>query len=193
MKKFTEIIGAKVFSAYNAEYVGVVLNIQMNRNFTKAKNLIISGNDDETIYLLPFSRIFALGNVVLIRNKTSLSVVPDGIRDSILNAQSITLSGCDTGRITEIEFDDKFNIEKITTETTSFTPNQLIKYENGAALFNDTDKVYAYSRFAPRVAMPTTTSDITVQALNEPQPPLSSVATPRTIIARLPKSFKEPK
>ena len=193
MKKFTEIIGAKVFSAYNTELIGVVLNIQMNTNFTKAKNLIISGADDETIYLLPFARIFALNNVILIRNKTALSVVPDGIRESILNAQSITLSGRDAGRIIEIEFDDKFNIEKITTEATAFTPKQLLKYANGTALFNDTEKVCTYARFAPRVTMHTTSSDITVQALNEPQPPLSSVATPRTIIARLPKSFKEPR
>lgn len=193
MKKFTEIIGAKVFSAYNTEYIGVVLNIQMNSHFTRAKNLVISGNDDETIYLLPFQKIFAIDSIVLIRNKTALSVVPDGIRDSILNAQCITLSGLDAGRITEIEFDDKFYIQKIITETASFSSKQLIKCESGAALFNDTQKVYTHSRFAPHVEMPTTSSDITVQALNEPQPPLSSVATPRTIIARLPRSFKEPR
>ncbi len=194
MQNFTQIVGAKVICAYNAEFVGTVLNIQMDKSYTKAKNLIISGVDDESMYLLPINRVLSIGEIVVIRNRSSLSVVADSLPSSLINTIAVTITGIDAGRITEIEFDNKFLISKIQCEKMTFASKQLINSSNGLSLFNDTEKKYKNSTFAPRTRPINTESEITVEALESTAPtPLSSVATPRTIIARLPKTFREPK
>ncbi len=193
MQNFTQIVGAKVICAYNAEFVGTVLNIQTDKSHTRAKNLIITGADDESMYLLPLNRVLSIGEVVVIRNRSSLSVVADGMTSSLINTEAITLLGVDAGRVTEIEFDDKFFISNIQCEKMAFSSQQLINSNNGLTLFNDTDKKYKNSSFAPRARPIQSNSEVMVEALEQVSAPLSSVATPRTIIARLPKTFREPK
>ncbi len=193
MQNFTQIVGAKVICAYNAEFVGTVLNIQTDKSNTRAKNLIIAGADDESMYLLPLTRVLSIGEVVVIRNRSSLSVVADGMTSSLINTEAVTLKGVDAGRITEIEFDDKFFISNIQCEKMAFSSQQLINSNNGLTLFNDTDKKYKNSSFAPRARPIQSNSEVMVEALEQVSAPLSSVATPRTIIARLPKTFREPK
>ena len=145
------------------------------------------------MYLLPLNRVLSIGEVVVIRNRSSLSVVADGMTSSLINTEAVTLLGVDAGRITEIEFDDRFNITQIQWEKMAFSSQQLINSNNGLTLFNDTDKKYKNSSFAPRARPIQSNSEVMVEALEQVSAPLSSVATPRTIIARLPKTFREPK
>lgn len=190
MQKFTQIIGAKVISAYNCEYLGTVINMQMNKNNTQIKHLIISGADDETTYILPISKIFSLKSAVIIRNKTALSVSVDTNIPNLINAEVVTISGEITGHITDLDLDEKMNIISIISNTQKIEPKNLINFSNGIALINDTTKKYTNHCFAPRITINNTMDTNTVQALAQEEN--GSVATPRTIIARLPKNFKLP-
>ena len=113
MQKFTQIIGARVISAHNCEYLGTVINMQMNNQNTQIKHLILSGADDETTYILPIKRIFAINDAVIVRNKTALSVTAESKFPNLINATAITLSGNDYGRIDDMELDEKFKISNI--------------------------------------------------------------------------------
>lgn len=191
MINFTKIIGSLVLSAHNCEVVGTVINMQTNAQNNKIKHLIISSNDDETTFILPANRIFRIADAVVIRNNTALSVTSDISVNSIINCQAITISGVALGKITEINLDDKLNIVSFNTEKEELQPRHLISIKNGIALFNDTDKKYSLSTFAPRTsAIPESSPDTLVHALNDEQN--GNVSTPRTIIARLPKNFRLP-
>ncbi len=192
MQKFTEIIGARVISAHNCEYLGTVINMQMNTLNTQIKHLILSGADDETTYILPTNRIFAIDNAIIVRNKTALSVTSVAQVPNIMNSSAISLSGKDCGRIVDMELDEKLRIAKILTNKNEIEPKNIIGFNNGIALVNDTAKKYTNGSFAPHHITHThnNAEEITVNALNQDEQNL--VATPRTIIARLPKNFKAP-
>ena len=191
MINFTKIIGAQVLSAHNCEIVGTVINMQTNAKNTQIKYLIISGNDDETTYILPTNRIFCIGDAVIIRNRTALSVTSDISILSPINYYAFSISGQALGKIIEIHLDEKLNILSFQTEQNELLPQNLICLNNGFALFNDTDKKYTNGTFAPRTAkIPEANADTLVHALDDEQN--GGVATPRTIIARLPKNFRLP-
>ncbi len=188
MKKFTEIIGAQVICAHNCAVVGVVINILFNQKRTRARYLLVSGNDDETTFLVPIERIFAINDAVIIRNRNALNVTADITIPSLLNSLVFSISGNFLGYVNEIEFDDKFYITSITTKDTSFTPKMIIGSSDGVILINDTSKKYTNGTFAPRVKIATTSDTSIVEAMGDD----NNVATPRTIVARLPKNFKVP-
>ncbi len=192
MQKFTQIIGARVISAHNCEYLGTVINMQMNNQNTQIKHLILSGADDETTYILPIKRIFAINDAVIVRNKTALSVTAESKFPNLINATAITLSGNDYGRIVDMELDEKFKITNILTNDKSISPTKVVSFSNGIALINDTDKKYTNGSFAPHIQINNNQNNVNIVSALE-QNETSYVATPRTIIARLPKNFKSPK
>lgn len=193
MQKFTQLIGAKVISAHNCEYLGTVLNMYINIKNCKIKYLVLSGADDETTYILPTNRIFAINNAVIVRNKTAISVSSNIELQQIMNSTIISISGKDYGHIVDMELDEKLHIDKILTNENEILPSKIIGLNNGLILINDTDKKYTNFSFAPHHRLQTqeNAKSITVHALNQDEQ--NFVATPRTIIARLPKNFKLPK
>ena len=192
MQNFTEIIGAQVLSAHNSMALGTVINMQLNDKNTKVNYLIISGNDDETTYLLPSNKIFAIKDAIIIRNQTALSVTADVGIQNIINANAYSISGKSYGKINEIELDDKFNVINIKTQNENLSPNKIIGFNNGILIFNDTDKKYTNSTFRPRIKLEQRPDTSIVNVMNA-EFNSSAVATPRTVVARLPKNFKEPK
>lgn len=195
MQNFTKIIGMPVISIFNCENVGTVLNMQISKDKSKIKFLVISGNDDETTYLLPTQYVYALDSAVLIRNKQILSVTSELGIQNLINLNAYGLSGKSFGKIKDIELDDKWKIISIQADEQLNSKN-LLDYNNVIALFNDTDKKLSKGRFAPRIIepqeVPQTTQEQVVTTLNQQQENASSVYTPRTITARLPRNFRNP-
>ncbi|MBO5102668.1 MAG: PRC-barrel domain-containing protein [Clostridia bacterium] len=203
MQNFTQIIGMPVISIFNCELIGTVINMQISKDNKHIKYLIISSTDEETTYLLSPKNVYAVNSVVLIRNKQHLSVTNELMQSNLINTSAFGLSGKSYGAVKEINLNDNWQITQIITEQT--LPNaQLLHFTQSLSIFNDTDKKYSKSTFAPKLTepqqIPTPTTQI-VTALAEPLEPTqptqntilqNNVSTPRTIIAKLPKNFRVP-
>ncbi len=193
MQSFTKIIGMPVISIFNCENIGTVLNMQISKDKSKIKFLVISSNDDETTYLLPTKSVYSLNSAVLIRNKQTLSVTSELGIQNLINLNAFGLSGKSFGKIKDIELDDKWRITSIIADE-PLSSKTLLDYTNNIALFNDIEKKLTKGKFAPRIVEPQNAPQVASEQIvtTLSQESGSSIYTPRTITARLPKNFRNP-
>ena len=197
MQTFTQIIGLPVISIYNCEFVGTVMNMQLNKGQNGFSNLVISSDEDDLTYLLPIKNIYSVGSYILIRNKQILSISTDTFYPNIVNLLAVGLSGESFGRIKDIELTKNFKILNYVTDK-KLDWRTLLTFNQNLAIFNDLDKKVRKSNFAPKIVLPKNIEPIMqeVTILNqEPQvlpQNTNYVSTPKTITARLPNNFKNP-
>ena len=197
MQTFTQIIGLPVISIYNCEFVGTVMNMQLNKGQNGFSNLVISSDEDDLTYLLPIKNIYSVGSYILIRNKQILSISTDTFYPNIVNLLAVGLSGESFGRIKDIELTKNFKILNYVTDK-KLDWRTLLTFNQNLAIFNDLDKKVRKSNFARKIVLPKNIEPIMqeVTILNqEPQvlpQNTNYVSTPKTITARLPNNFKNP-
>ena len=207
MKDFTQIIGLPVIAIHSCKKVGIVMNMQLNKDMTKICNLIISDDEDELVYLLPTKKIYNITDCVLIKNNQALSITNDQIYPNLINMDAIGLSGTNYGRIKDIELDDKFKILNFVANSNLNSKN-IIQFNYDLAIFNDLNKKLKLHNFAPKSIIPksievTKQAEVTIFNTVDTESfdtntstntisQTSTIATPKTITARLPNNFKNP-
>ena len=206
MNTFTQIIGLPVVSVHSCQKIGIVLNMQLNKDKTRFTNLIVADDEDDLVYLLPIKMIYGIGDCVLIRNSQALSITNELIYPNLINLEAFGLSGTSYGTIKDIEIDTHFKIISFVANST-LNSKKLIHFNYNLAIFNDLDKKLRLSNFAPKSIVPKNieiTNQSTVSIVDSVENenispdtintniPMSTISTPKTITARLPNSFKNP-
>ena len=182
MEYFTDLIGKQIVSIFDRKIVGTLLNIELDWTLKKAKNLIILGTDDETIYLLSPQKIYHTSDCITIRNCADLIITVEPDCEPIIGTKVLGISGKAYGKINEISFEngriqllyanDPIDVKKIL----SISPKLL--------LINDGDKKIFLHHFKPKNTAIPTESNQAVSILET----VSTVGMPKTITAQNTKS-----
>ena len=171
MNKLTNLIGTNVFDVSQSMLIGSIFSFTLNKTKTKINSLFIADEESEITYTLPTKKVFSFSSVMIIKNFTALSVVADSTPDTIMNAKVVSISGETFGNMEEIEFDNKFNITSLHTNSLSFKPSQIINYANHILIVNTTQRPYPLSYFKPSQKAIELSSETQVRALSNIPPP----------------------
>ena len=112
----SDIIGKKVISLYESEFIGTVCNIYYNKKRTKVVVFEIF-NNEETRMFLNVHDIFNIGQAISIKSKFNL--IPENEFDitsvfkSIVNKHIYSELGNFFGKISDIILTDKFEIQNV--------------------------------------------------------------------------------
>ena len=135
------LIGKKVYSIYEGEIVGTVVDVTFKYDFKKIHSLTIF-NDDEEEFSLPIASIYAMGDSIIIKNKTKLTSFVPGRNLSTISKDVFNNTATHLGKIVDLEFDQFGNIVKFVTNKEIFlNPNNISNRKNFVLFFDDKIKI----------------------------------------------------
>lgn len=173
--QYTNLIGLPVFSIYECESVGYVLNAVFNKHLTKITHLVIADDDNEVLYIINIRNIYKLNNdCLLIKNNTKLSVNNFETCEVINNTIIDLTKGKDV--VKDITLSQDFKIESIDGKNNSFKPAQIL-YKNNNIILLDSNNIFKRKNFKPRKAK------IKLEHLNTPVSILQNIGMPTTMRA----------
>lgn len=169
--QLSNIIGLPVYSIYECERVGYVLNIILGHKFNKICHLIISDEENEAIYTVNMRNIYKINDeCILIRNKTKLSV--NSVQsNNIINNTVITLEG-KKDVVQDVLLDQGFNVEKIECQKTSFGCNDILCNANNILILKNNNTNIKRKNFRPRP------KKINVTSVSQPVSILDNITRP---------------
>ncbi|MBO7527249.1 MAG: hypothetical protein J6T74_05040 [Clostridia bacterium] len=129
------IIGKKVYSVYEGDTVGTVMSANFNNSFKKISSLIVFDDEDDE-YCLPLSSVMAMGDGIIIKNRTKLRDLHEIRNIGIICKEVFDENAKNLGIIDDVEFDLQGNIEKyITNNKTELDPAFVI-FRKGFILYS---------------------------------------------------------
>lgn len=171
--QFTNIIGLPVFSIYECNNVGYIINAIFNKNMTKIKYLIVADDENEVLYIINIRNIYKLNNdCLLIKNNTKLSVNSFETYNIINNTVLDLTKGKDV--VKDLTINNNFEIESIDGKNSNFKPEQII-YKNNNIILIDSNNQLKRKNFRPRknkIKTQTTTNQTVsiLQSIGMPTP-----------------------
>lgn len=132
----TDIIGKKVYSIYEGEIVGTILQASFDRQFTKIHSFRIFDEEENEFDIL-MSNIKALGDCVIITNKNKLNTPTIKNIKNPLNMDVINENATHLGKINEVELDRFGGVSNIfTTLNYNLNPN-FVYFRKQFVLFSE--------------------------------------------------------
>lgn len=148
--QLSNIIGLPVFSIYECQSVGYVLNVVLNHKLNKISHIIISDEDNETIYTINIYNIYKItSECLLIRNNTKLSV--NQIKEnSVMNNIILTIDG-QKDYVKDVLIDQNYNIKSIQGQKLNFGFLDVLCKQNNIILLKPNNPQIKRKNFRPRL------------------------------------------
>lgn len=145
MESILKILNKPVVSMLECKNEGIVKDICLTKNLSKIKWLLIE--DDKKKKLLKPSNIYSFMDVVTVKQTSFLidfDLSPnDFVANLPLNALALLSSGKVLSKVSDIYFDEKFNIVKIELENNEeLDKTRIIKFNNEHVILrNENEKL----------------------------------------------------
>ena len=171
MNTLSTVLGKPVISLYNGQVEGTILNAIFDKKLKKIKYLsIFNDNNEEEITtelrILETKNIYNLGqDAVVIKNNSCLenasNYEPELNIVNPINSIVYTALGTYLGKITDIVFDDNFNVtECALNNNQSFQIDNLIKFSDGITIIQDKNKKIDVTKFKTKKPAITKTNEV---------------------------------
>ena len=151
MSKVSNIISSYVVSVYNGQIEGIVSNILFNDK-KQAKYLIISQNDEQFL-ALETKKIYKTGNgAIIIKNNDVLELMESveyRLKEyfSPINSIVVSIDGNYLGHVSDIELDDKYNIQNFIVDGQSYALNKVVNISESVIIINTLNKPQKLANF----------------------------------------------
>lgn len=146
--KYTDFIGQKVVSCFEAKLDSYVVDIILKNN--KIFKFVLADFETEETKILTIKDVFCVGkNAILIKNLQKIAISNTNLTQNLIKKEVFDIFGNSFVEITDIEFLEDFSINKITTKTNSFKPKQIINIGQ-VVLINSSDTNFSNKNFYPR-------------------------------------------
>ena len=181
-----KIIGKQVFSLYEGELIGTIINVGFNTNYTKINSFTIFNEDDDE-FCIPFNSVFAIGDGIIIKNKSKINTYITTNNLSCVFKEVFDENANSFGFINDFVFDKNGNIQKyITNSNIEIFANKINVRKNFVIFFKNTLKVFKYKPKNNKLDL----SKIKVKVLNINQAnflPSKLQYNPQNILGRISK------
>ncbi len=147
------LIGKKVFSLYSCEDLGVVTNLYISNKY-KLRFLELSSKLGK--YILESKHIKSYANDSIIIKNSSFVVMKENMELTLANCNNFlglevyTVTGKKCGEITNLNFDDKFNLINFETCDNTFDKARIFNISKDICLVNDESLNIKISNCRPR-------------------------------------------
>lgn len=139
--KLSEIIGKQVFDIYNANIIGTIHDACFDEKYKKILGFYFFDQDENEFYLKT-ANIYAIGDYITIKNSTKVSTDFSLTNPlSPLGKNVIGVSGEDYGVLSDIEFDDKYNIINFVTGSKNVEMSQILQISSNLVVGDNNVKL----------------------------------------------------
>ncbi|MEG1499474.1 MAG: hypothetical protein RR400_00160 [Clostridia bacterium] len=192
--KISEIIGSRVFSVYEGEYVGFVASGTLSTDFKKIEEFLVVDEDRDVSFVLSSLKVKGFkGDIVLVKNLSVLKEV-DAEQSFCLpiGKCAMSLEADDLGRISDFSFDQKFRIEQFeTTKNKKIANDCVVNIGENALICNMEQKKVSVSNFRPSKIKTTKEVDldkirVSIMKIGN-EPDIASLRTPKSAAIIPPK------
>jgi len=156
--KFSNLLSKSVISLYNGSNEGIVISGHFDSRLKRITSLEVASQDDANIldeYVLSVKNIYKIGeDAVVIKNNTQLDLKSNTItnEDSPINYYAYNTSGKLLGKITDIEFNERYEIEAFLIDETKIDANRIASFSKGTIVFYEENAKIKVDRFRPTSA-----------------------------------------
>ena len=155
MNLLSEIISKPVLNLFTGKIEGTIKNACFDKNYKKIQYFKMFDENEEE-YLIQTNKICSCSNeAVVVKNNHAFVLTINKMQDNENNPilQNIfSIEGENKGKLTDIEFNNNFDIEYFVSSTQEkFKPNQIIIISENI-LINNTNKKINLSNFKPKIA-----------------------------------------
>ena len=150
MHKISEIISKPVFTLYEGINIGTVKSFLYNEKTKKIKGFFIFDDETETHdHFILSSKIFSIGeNCLIVKNMKAMTPQIDMEDNGIINSPAISVDGLSLGKISDVYFDDKYDIKAFLTTKNIVVPSEkLINFGRDAMIFDFKESPLKVARF----------------------------------------------
>ena len=149
--KISEIISKEIISIYECESVGTIKNVCFNKDLTKVLGFIFFNDESDYESYIPVKNIYSISEEgLMIRNTNKIDFFISENNNPI-NKKIFEINGKDTGRICDIEFDEKFNVcHLLTNKNIQIKPQNILSNGVGIILVKDDNQKISINAFKPK-------------------------------------------
>ena len=148
--QLSNIIGLPVFSIYDCQNVGYVLDVVYTRNLNKIAYFVVSDDDNEVIYTINIRSIYKISNeCVLIKNNTKLNVSTLE-PNNIVGHTILSLDG-QKDSVKDVCLDENYCVQSIQGQKITFGCQDILYRQNKIVILKDSAGLLKRKNFAPRI------------------------------------------
>lgn len=156
MVKVSQIISKYVISLFNGKIEGVVENVLIDNATNKVKFLVVFNEETLLTQLLATDKIFAIGNdAVSVKNSGALTLFENKEKETAnlfnpINSAVFTIEGEARGRVTDVQLNEKYYVEKFETTDGLHAVKNIANYTGETLILKDTKKNVNIKNFYER-------------------------------------------
>lgn len=146
--KLSEIIGKQVFDIYNANIIGTIHDACFDEKYKKVLGFYFFDQDENEFYLKN-SNIYSYSDYITVKNSSKVSSdfsLVDPL--SPIGKNVVGVSGKDYGILSDVEFDEKYNITNFVTNIKSFAPTEILQISSNMVIGDEKVKL---NSFKPKI------------------------------------------
>ena len=194
MNLLSEIISKPVLNLFTGKIEGTIKNACFDKNYKKIQYFKMFDENEEE-YLLQTNKIFSCTKeAVVIKNNQALVLTINKIQNNENNPMLLnifSIEGENKGKLTDIEFNDNFNIEYFVSSTNEkFKSNQIIIISENI-IINNSDKKINLSNLKPKITTNTLKNTNYIATILPKENNDDKVSTPSNTIQLLPPSIEK--
>ena len=157
MYRLSDIVSKQVISLKGAHTLGTAIDVLFSRDLKKADSLLLSDpeeNDDKYLKLA-LSKVFKLGGeAIVVRAPNAPLFHFEGAANNPAGLVAYGASGRVYGRITDVEWDDGFDVTAFYAGEERLLPDSLLSFSRELIAFNDTDEKIVLPKSRPHPPKP---------------------------------------
>jgi len=174
MNLLSEIVSKPILNLFTGKIEGTVSSIIFDDTYKKIKVLKVFDNDEEEYYL-DTSKIYNIGkSSVVIKNSEALTLCLNQItckENNPINLDIYNVNGDYIGKLTDIELNDKFEVENFISQNTKLKLKNLVNVGENI-IVNTTDKQIKLNSLKPKLKSQTITTQNIISILPKIDKPL---------------------
>lgn len=145
--KLSQLVGKKVFSLYDAKFIGTIFSVTFSTSYEKIKGIYFFDEEDNEFYI-DAKNIYNIGEIVVIKNSSKFtSLFPTNLPISIIGKNAITTDG-EIMTIVDCMFDEKYNISSFITEKEKTMNPKTIKLVSSCVVCSE----ISIKKFKPKTS-----------------------------------------
>ncbi len=171
MINLSDLISMQVLNLYSGRIEGTIKDVCFDEKYTRIVSLMLFDNDEEE-YTFPASKIYALGDYVVIKNNDNMVSTINQIEihcNNPIGKTTFSTKGQDLGLLQDIILNDNLTIKEYISSKKNFSPAQLVNVSK-SIIINLTDKKVSLSNFRPHVKLLPIDNKVKIMAIESPAP-----------------------
>ncbi len=142
--KLSHIIGKQVFDIYNANIIGTIHDACFDEKYKKILGFYFFDQDENEFYLKT-ANIYAVGDYITIKNSTKISADFSLTNPlSPLGKKVVSIKGIDYGILSDIDFDEKYNITKFITNKNNVMVESILQISSNLVVGEENVKLQSF-------------------------------------------------